>query len=321
LDVDGGAVSLGVDGERFVAIGDIDESARRVDLSGRFVVPAFIDSHVHLAYYAVAPELPAGGVAGVVDFAAPVATLAEPFPLFVRHSGPMITPLLGYPTQSWGSGGFGLEVASPEEAQSAVDRLLDEGASFIKTPLLGSSGVDDEMLAAIVEAAHARGARVAVHALAAADATRAIASSVDILAHTPTEALTEDVIAGWGDRAVVGTLSAFGSSAAALTNLKALADGGALVLYGTDLGNTREVGIQGAEIDALVRAGFAVSDIVHSATDRAATFWDLPELGRLEPGTRASFLVLTEDPQENPLSLTIPEAVVIDGRVVSGALP
>ncbi|RYD45325.1 MAG: hydrolase [Sphingomonadales bacterium] len=44
-----------IDGERIVAIGAHDtlasraEAARRVDLSGRFVIPGLIDSHVHLA--------------------------------------------------------------------------------------------------------------------------------------------------------------------------------------------------------------------------------------------------------------------------------
>ena len=44
-----------VEGERIVAIGAHDAlvaqagAARRVDLSGRFVIPGLIDSHVHLA--------------------------------------------------------------------------------------------------------------------------------------------------------------------------------------------------------------------------------------------------------------------------------
>jgi len=320
-DVDGNAVSIGVRGEDFAGDDELGSDADVLDLGGRFVVPAFIDSHVHLAYWAVAADLPAGGVAGAVDFAAPIATLDDEFPIFVQASGPMITPLLGYPTQSWGAGGFGLEVASPEEAVDAVHRLLESGAAFIKTPLLGATGADDAMLAAIVDAAHARGARVAVHALGAADAARAVASEVDIFGHTPTDALPSDVIAAWGERAVVGTLSAFGAGDAAVSNLRALADGGALVLYGTDLGNTRVAGIQSGELDALVRAGFTGAEIVHSATDRPADFWGFSALGRLEAGRRASFLVLAEDPNQNPAILVTPDAIVIDGAVVTGSLP
>jgi hypothetical protein len=124
LDVDGDAVRLGVAGGTFVDAESLAEGTRVVDLTGSFVVPAFIDSHVHLAYYPVATELPKGGIAGAVDFAAPLNALASPpSGLVVANSGPMITPLLGYPTQSWGAGGYGLEVATPEEAAGAVDPI------------------------------------------------------------------------------------------------------------------------------------------------------------------------------------------------------
>ena len=42
--------------------------------------------------------------------------------------------------------------------------------------------------------------------------------------------------------AVVSTLAAFGGSPAAVDNLRRLHAAGATVLYGTDLGNTRDAG-------------------------------------------------------------------------------
>jgi imidazolonepropionase-like amidohydrolase len=314
-------VEFAVDGNRVVSTRDVPASSPVVDLTGFFVVPAFIDSHAHLAYYAVADGLPQGGVVGAVDFAAPIEHLARTFPIAVTQSGPMLTPLGGYPTQSWGQGGYGLEVASVGEAVAAVDRLLDAGASFVKTPLSGTTGVDDAVLAAIVERAHARGAKVGVHALGAVDAGRAIASQVDIFGHTPTERLSEELVQAWGERTVVSTLGAFGAGADAVENLRAFAAKGARILYGTDLGNTRTVGIQSAEIDALVRAGLTGSDIVRSATSDAASFWGFSELGRLDAGARASFLVLDEDPDVNPQTLAAPRAIVFDGRLVAGTLP
>ncbi len=318
--LDGQSVEIPVSGSSIVAPGAVPSSSPVVDLTGYFVVPAFIDSHVHLAYYAVADTLPAGGIVGAVDFAAPIGELEKTFPIAVTQSGPMITPLLGYPTQSWGAGGFGLEVASPEEAAAAVDRVLDAGATFVKTPLSGSEGADDAMLASIVERAHARGARVAVHALGAADAARAVASGVDIFGHTPTEPLGAELVDAWGERTIVSTLGAFGASEAAIENLRAFAARGALVLYGTDVGNTRVVGIQSSEIDALVRAGLTGSEIVRSATADAARFWGFAELGRLDEGARASFLVLDANPDENPQTLATPHAVIFDGRLVAGSL-
>jgi imidazolonepropionase-like amidohydrolase len=319
--LDGETFTFGVVAERIVDPSELSSSAPVVDLGGRFTVPAFIDSHVHLTYYAVAEALPAGGIVAAADFAAPIESLGHEWSIPVRRSGPMLTPLAGYPTTSWGAGGYGLEVTSESEARAAVDRLLDAGADFIKAPLMGTSGLSDELLGAVIERAHERQAKVAVHALTAEDAARAVASSVDILAHTPAEPVAAEVLAGWGARAVVSTLSAFGASASAVSNLSALRDAGARVLYGTDLGNTRTVGIQAAEVDALVAAGFSGSEIVRSATAQAAEFWGFSELGTLEPGKRASFLVLSDSPDENPGTLAVPLAVVFDGRVVAGALP
>jgi imidazolonepropionase-like amidohydrolase len=320
VDVRGAAVEFGVVNGRIVAPSEISVPSQIVELGGRTVVPAFIDSHVHLAYYDVAAELPLGGVVGAVDFAAPLRSFDVSYPIPVVRSGPMLTPLGGYPLQSWGSDGYGLELATESDAGPAVDTLLAAGATFIKAPLLGSIGLTDEMLAAVVTRAHERGARVAVHATSAVDAQRAIASDIDILAHTPTAALSEETLTGFGERCLVSTLSAFGGSAST-ENLRALRERGALILYGTDLGNTRFAGIQASEIQALVDAGLTGADIVQAGTSDAAEFWGFDELGTLEPGKRASFLVLDESPQVNPLSLTSPRAVVWEGTVVTGSWP
>lgn len=61
-----GRVDLGFeDGKIGEAGGEV------VDVSGRWIVPAFLDSHVHLAYRPEAEALVAGGIAGAVDLAAP----------------------------------------------------------------------------------------------------------------------------------------------------------------------------------------------------------------------------------------------------------
>lgn len=317
----GHALEFAVTGARVTPLTRAPVGTRVVDLHGYYVVPAFIDSHVHLSYYPVADGLPAGGIVAAVDFAAPLTSLHESLAIPVWRAGPMITSVAGYPTQSWGAGGFGLEVASASAAEGAVGQVLAAGANFIKVPLAGTDGVDDAMLTAIVARAHALGAKVAVHALGAVDAGRAIASQVDVLGHTPTETLSQDQVMAWGKRAVVSTLAAFGSSAAAVANLRAFSTSGALILYGTDLGNTRFVGIQSAEIAGLLQAGLSGSGIVRSATADAADYWGFSELGRLAPGKRASFLVLSEDPNQNPQTLATPQAVVVNGNVVSGSLP
>ena len=108
LFLDGTVVGLGVADIRVVdgkigALGELQAEAGEtvIDLGGRWVAPAFIDSHVHLAYMPAGSAFAARGVAGVVDLAAPVAIFgADMDPLRLLATGPMVTAELGYPTQS-----------------------------------------------------------------------------------------------------------------------------------------------------------------------------------------------------------------------------
>src|SRR3989441_2516357 len=43
-----------------------------------------------------------------------------------------LTAPLGYPTQSWGANGYGLELKTPGDARAAVLRLSKAGARFVK---------------------------------------------------------------------------------------------------------------------------------------------------------------------------------------------
>src|SRR6185436_1172042 len=126
-----------------------------------------------------------------------------------------------------------------------------------------------------VEEAHARGLKVAAHALSDDEAARAARAGVDVLAHTPVAALSKKTIALWSDRAVISTLRAFGGSKTALSNLRALRDAGATVLYGTDFGNTTTPGIDGNELELLTQAGLDGAAILDAGTSTPAAFWGL----------------------------------------------
>lgn len=314
-----GDVDVVVKDGRIASMGPLDESeigAFVVDYPGHFIAPAFVDSHVHLSYAFDAKTLAAGGVAAAVDLAAPIGALAESTaPMRVLGSGPMITATGGYPTQSWGAGGFGLEVDGVAEVRAAVDRVIDAGAGVIKVPIGDAPELDDAELAALVERAHARDRKVVAHALADADAMRAATFGVDVLAHTPVESLSDATIAAWSKRAVISTLDAFGAQPSTIENLKRLREAGCTVLYGTDLGNTGIPAIDHNELDALAAAGLSPQEIIDAGTSVPATFWGFAELGAPEVHARASFLVLEEDPRDSVQTLTEPVAVFIDGEL------
>jgi hypothetical protein len=313
-----GRVDVEIRGGRIAALGEVDgDGLREVDARGRFVVPAFVDSHVHLAYAFDAPTLAAGGVAAAVDLGAPIDFLgADHAPLRVIAAGPMITAIDGYPTQSWGANGYGLEIDGVAAARGAVDRLVEAGARVIKVPVGGQPALDDDELRAVVERAHALGVRVAAHALGDEDARRAANAGADVLAHTPIEPLSRATVDAWGDRAVVSTLAAFGGSAEAIDNLRRLRAAGATVLYGTDLGNSSIPAIDPNEIAALVAAGLDGADVLAAGTSTPAAYWGFEGLGALREGAPASFLVLAADPGAEPAVLARPETVWIDGRLL-----
>ena len=301
---------------RVVAVGDVTADAKSVDVSGKWLVPAFIDSHVHLAYLPMAREMSRGGVAGVVDFASPEAWLADPptAPIVIG-SGPMITAMGGYPTRSWGADGYGLEVSDAAAARAAVDRLHAAGAKVIKVPVTEAPVLGLPVLTAVVERAHELGLKVGAHALSDDQAATAALAGVDVLVHAPTEALSDATVAAWADRAVVSTLGAFGAGPATPSGtLRRLREAGAVVLYGTDFGNTTTPGIDPREVRFLAEAGLDGAAVIASATSAPAAYWGFSDLGAIEPGKAASFLVLAADPLVDPNALAAPEAVWIDGR-------
>jgi hypothetical protein len=334
-----GAVS-GRLGDRFVGLTLAGDTITAVDTvkppgGGESLVlaPAIIDSHVHLAFWPVAGELADHGVAAAVDLAAPFETLAaattSPPPLTVLAAGPMITSPSGYPLDAWGPDGFGTECSDAACVEQTVARLADAGARVIKVPI-AEDGLDPVLVPVAVRAAHARGLKVAAHALGEREAAAAAAAGCDLLAHTPLDPLSDATVAAWKGRAVISTLAAFsaplvedeagayrteGGSAGkdAVDNLRRLRAAGATVLYGTDLGNQRDDGPSADEIELMGRAGMDAAAIWAAMTTVPAAYWGLDRLGAIAPGKEASFVLLSTDPRTDARAILQREAVYIRG--------
>lgn len=316
----GASVELEIRDGVITALGEIADEAgvERVDLDGATLVPGFIDSHVHLAYHYGNDGIVDGratlaraGIVGGVDLAAPMQTLPD-FSEGWLAAGPMVTAAAGYPTQSWGANGYGLEVVGAEQARGAVETLADAGARVIKVPIDGGPSMTDTEVSAIVKEAHGRGLLVVAHALSDADAARAGRLEVDVLAHTPVEPLADSTVELWKDRAVISTLRAFGASQGAVDNLRKLHDAGTTVVYGTDLGNTRVEAVDVEELDFLLDAGMTPQEILDAGTRAPAKLWGMP-MGALAVGQPATFMAVRDDPLESLDTLEAPIAVWIDG--------
>jgi imidazolonepropionase-like amidohydrolase len=311
----------------------IDDDLPTVEASERFILAAFIDSHVHLAYEFSAQKLAEGGIAAAVDLAAPVSFLKNDFkPMKVILAGPMITALGGYPTKSWGSDGYGLEISGVAAARDAVETLFRAGARVIKMPIGDATGagaltmaknpamLSDEEMKAVVDQAHSYDMRVATHALNNRDVLRAANAGVDVLAHTPTERLTNAAIAAWSTRAVISTLAAFPKLSMPVENVRRLREAGATVLYGTDMGYTTFPGINPLELELLAKAGLDNQAIIAAGTTVPAAYWGFGDgLGTLSGGGKANFLILDADPEVDPSTLSRPLAVYLNGRRIEPA--
>lgn len=202
---------------RVVAVGPRDKvnapkGARRVDLSGRYVIPGLIAAHSHVGMVrgvdggsqnydrqTVAENLTQFQRYGVVA----VNALGMNGPLFHdirrewREAPPSHADLYG------AGGGVGaVEGAppatmkppstlnrprTPEEARAAVDQMADAGVDMIKVWVDSLSGraprMPPEIYQAAIDQAHARGLKAAAHIHDLSDAKALIRAGVDIIGH------------------------------------------------------------------------------------------------------------------------------------------
>jgi imidazolonepropionase-like amidohydrolase len=309
------------------------KESNAVDLQGKYIVPGFIDSHVHLAIGYKPEQLTQGGIVAAVDLAAPLHYLNSDYDnLQLLLSGPMVTAKRGYPTMSWGADGYGLETSSVDSARKAVDFLVASGAKVIKIPVGDTTGkgaipgmdenksvLNDKELKAVVEQAHSHGLRVVAHAITDDAAMRAAKAGADVLSHTPTVLLSDKTVEAWAERALMSSLAVFKNAPEAVNNLRRLREAGTTILYGTDLGYSEIPGVNVEELKQLHKAGLDGDAILSSVTETPAKYWGFEGLGVIKVGYRATLLVLDADPREDLSTLARPHAVYVDGIKLNSA--
>ena len=188
-----------VEDGRFVAAGASDEvmapeGAAHVDLSGRTVIPALIDTHVHLsvprealiddlqrrAYYGVGAAVSLGhddgdATAAVRD--APVAGAAR-----------AMTAGRGITRHEPGRSEVPYWINTPEEARAAVQELAGANVDFVKIWVDDRGGQYDkltpELYGAVIDEAHQHGLRVTAHIFSLEDAKGLLEAGVDAFAHS-----------------------------------------------------------------------------------------------------------------------------------------
>lgn len=199
---DGGVIETGilvVDQDRLTAVGDsasveVPAGAARVDLTGRTVMPAIVDTHVHLrsedratlvedlqrkAYYGVAAVLSLGRGTGDAAF----GVRDEVIPDAARY----YTVDRGITAPEPGRTEVPYWITTEDEARAAVQELATKGLDWIKIWVDDRGGQFDkltpELYGAVIDEAHGHGLKVTAHVYLLEDAKGLLAAGIDAFAH------------------------------------------------------------------------------------------------------------------------------------------
>ena len=347
----------------------------RIDVSGKFIVPGFINSHGHLnagdqslpVYDQIIQQLRLYTRFGVTT----VYALGDDGKESVRVSSQNGQGTLTR-ARLFASGGR----ATPRTAEDARRVIADrhaQGVHIIKTGMNGNAkDMPPEAYNALIDEAHKRKLRVASHLFNLADAKALVNSGLDVVAHSIRDQDVDSAFIAELKRRNIGyiptltrDLSVFQYTSApnylsdpfflrgeslfrpqiervkdpalhaktqaspgaqnarrgfdqALRNLKLLSDAGVMIAMGTDSGTSlgRWQGYsEHVEMELMVKAGMTPMQTLVAATGNAAKTMAIDaELGTLQTGKRADFVVLMADPLADIRNTRTIESVWIDGR-------
>jgi len=264
----------------------------------------------------------------------------------IRTAGSGFAPVGGSPYYIWPA--RLPELTNPDTTPAAVNGSLDRGADVLKL-FTGSWARRDlivvmpvDLVRAATDTAHRRGKLVLAHPSNSAGARAAIEGGVDVLVHTFPSELDRRP---W-DRelphmmierkmGLVPTLKLFPSElrkaglpanvietvlGIARDQLRAFAEGGGQVLFGTDVGYIADYDPTD-EYVYMQQAGLSYAQILASLTTAPATrFGAAGRTGRLAIGFDADVVVLDGDPAGDIRALARVRTTMRAGRVIAGRM-
>jgi imidazolonepropionase-like amidohydrolase len=353
-------------GDRITAVGPrsavaVPAGARRVDSRGATILAGFWNTHVHFlqptwvdAAHAPAARLEEGlrelatrwGFVHVVDTG---SNLPDTVALrsriergelrgpSIRTAGPAFVAVGGQPMY--------IEtplpqLATAEQGRGAATEVLDGGADLVK--LMTASVVARppppvmplEVVTAVAEVAHARGALVVAHPTNREGVEVARAGGVDILAHTAPAAgpwtAAEAAALVAARVSLIPTVSLWRPEIephapaiadeyerVALAQVRTFADAGGSILFGTDSGYRPELD-PSREHELLARAGLSFAARLAMLTTAPAARFGAERTGRVAVGFDADVVVLDGDPRVDPRAFARVRCSLRRGVVVFG---